>query len=102
MLKKINLGCKKFIKIDGTSITSNLKELCPICGTDCYGGCESIINKEVEAPEDLDTRFSYNTGINALEAIILAHAINSIDVESKEYVDGIRTALDALHNNIYM
>ena len=38
----------------------------------------------------------YNTGIDAIESMILAHAIAGVDVEEPAYLEGIETAVDAL------
>ena len=85
---------------DGGVIHSNLKELCPICGADCYGGCESLSSEEVEAPEDMEARRMFNTAMDAVESVILAHSCSGVDVESKEYIDGLKTAIEAISNNI--
>jgi hypothetical protein len=37
--------------------------------------------------------------LDALESLILAHAVAGVDVESPAYLEGIETALDALANN---
>jgi hypothetical protein len=42
----------------------------------------------------------YNTALDALESLILAHACESIDVTSEAYQNGVLTALDALGNNL--
>jgi len=38
----------------------------------------------------------FNTGVDAIESMVLAHAIAGIDIESPAYVEGIETALLAL------
>lgn len=40
----------------------------------------------------------FNAAIDALEAMILAHACVGIDVASPAYVEGIETAVDAIGN----
>lgn len=37
--------------------------------------------------------------MNALESLILAHACAGVDVSNKEYVDGVRVAIDACMNH---
>jgi hypothetical protein len=41
----------------------------------------------------------YEGGIDALESLILAHAISGVDIEAPSYVEGIQTAVEALANN---
>lgn len=42
----------------------------------------------------------YNFGIDALESLILAHAVAGIDITTPAYIEGIETAVLALHNNV--
>lgn len=44
-----------------------------------------------------NTRF--NAAIDMLESLILAHACAGINIESRGYIIGIETAVDALCNN---
>jgi len=37
--------------------------------------------------------------IDAIESLILAHAIAGIDVQSPAYIEGIETAIDAIDNH---
>ena len=37
--------------------------------------------------------------VNALESLILAHAVAGIDIESPAYIEGIETAVDACTNH---
>jgi len=43
---------------------------------------------------------AYNTALDALESLILAHASEGIDVTSEAYQNGVQTALDAIANNL--
>ena len=80
-------------------ITSNMKEKCPGCGDpNCY---YDACNESDEFEDDARTRHLFNTAIDALESMILAHFGAGINVGSEEYVAGITTAYDALCNNIY-
>jgi hypothetical protein len=102
--KKINIS--EFgleIEVDDTGggwITSKMKEACPYCGENgCYSSCDesqyaSDVNEESE--DNVENRKSFNTSIDALESLILAHACAGIDVEAYGYVEGIRTALQAI------
>jgi hypothetical protein len=41
-------------------------------------------------------KLQYNSAIDALESLILAHACAGIDVESVEYEEGIESAIDSI------
>jgi len=41
-----------------------------------------------------------NAALDAIESLILAHAIAGIDVESPAYLEGIESAVDAVSNNL--
>lgn len=43
---------------------------------------------------------AFNTGLDIIEAMALAHACHGVDVESKEYICGIEEAYEALGNNL--
>jgi len=42
----------------------------------------------------------YNSAIDGITSMILAHAIAGVDVESPEYIEGIETAVNACADNI--
>lgn len=42
----------------------------------------------------------YNTGIDAIEAMILGHAVAGVDITTPAYVEGIETAVLALTNHV--
>ena len=42
----------------------------------------------------------YNTAIDGLESLILAHACAGVDVESPAYVEGVETAVEAIANHV--
>ena len=42
----------------------------------------------------------FNTAIDGLESLILAHACAGVDVESPAYVEGIETAVEAIANHV--
>lgn len=57
-------------------------------------------NAEAEGGSEEDTAHErYEVGIDAIESMILAHAIVGIDVQDLKYVDGVKTACEALGNN---
>lgn len=41
----------------------------------------------------------HEAAMNAIESLILAHAIGGVDVESPAYIKGIQTAVDAIYNH---
>ena len=51
--------------------------------------------------DDLDpeTR-DYESAINALESLILAHAVARVNIEDPTYIKGIDTAVTAIANNV--
>ena len=55
---------------------------------------------EDQAGADEEEGFQrYEGGIDALESLILAHALAGVDIQAVGYVEGIKTALEALENN---
>ena len=42
----------------------------------------------------------FNTAMNALESLILAHACAGIDICDKKYIEGIYSAVSAIEANI--
>ncbi len=43
----------------------------------------------------------YNSAIDGLESLILAHACAGVDVVSPAYVEGVETAVEAIANHAY-
>lgn len=41
----------------------------------------------------------YEAAINGIESLILAHAVACLDVQASAYVEGIKTAVEAIGNN---
>ncbi len=102
MNRVITTGCYgivvEFIDGGGT-ITSNLREVCPICGaSNCYQGCSDEFGK-VEDEDGMEERLDFNKKMDALESIILALAIAGIDITTPAYLEGIETAVEACSNN---
>ena len=60
-------------------------------------------------PKDGNTEFDiedenaeidmFNSAIDGLESLILAHACAGVDVETAEYVAGVETAIQSIGNN---
>jgi hypothetical protein len=64
----------------------------------------SICSTFAIGPEDADFGAEYrdywNTSIDALESLILAHACEGVDVQAPAYVQGIEAALESLENQL--
>ncbi len=93
------------LDIDGSggTIQTNFKDQCHYCGQDyCYGDCDGS-QGDIDNIEDEDatnSRKMYNVAMDALESMILAHAIAGVDVMSEEYKEGIKASIDACANNL--
>jgi hypothetical protein len=61
-----------------------------------YPGCGTITSN-LHTTEDEDDE--YNSAIDGIEALILAHAVEGIDITAPAYVQGIQSAVDAAANN---
>ncbi len=83
------------ITLDGIGATrkieSTLHEFC-----DDPGG-RGVDNDD---PGCCEQHQSYNAAIDGIESLVLAHACAGIDVSSKEYVEGIQTAIDAVNHHL--
>ena len=49
--------------------------------------------------EDNDEWQRYESAIDGLESLILAHGCSGVDILSKEYIKGVTTAIEAISNN---
>jgi len=61
------------------------------------GSIESALNDDAWTGDAIDC--SIINKMDALESMILAHAIAGIDIESHAYIEGIETAVEACLNN---
>jgi hypothetical protein len=69
---------------------------------DGYGEVNSELHEHNETPSTdgwLDEQ-TYNSMMDAIESLVLAHACEGIDVSSEAYVNGLRTAVEACGNNV--
>jgi hypothetical protein len=57
------------------------------------------IQSDLKDYEDEDAG-DYNSAIDGIESLILAHACAGVDIVSKAYVEGLQSALDAIANNL--
>ena len=59
----------------------------------------SELTKHVIGTEPTENNFELKGAVDAIEALIVAHACAGIDVASKAYVEGLDSALEAIANN---
>jgi hypothetical protein len=94
----------------GGSIISDLKETCPYCkDPDCTMNCfefqEHCSDRDLEAQQVKQSEryefLCHRAAVDALESMVLAHAVAGIDVESPAYLEGIETTVLALTNADY-
>ena len=111
MKKNIELPCfgikVNLTKDGGGSISSDLKETCPYCkNPNCDMSCPEF--QEHCSDRDIDIQnmkkleryefLCHRAAIDALESIILGHAVAGVGIESPAYIEGIETAVLALTN----
>ena len=65
------------------------------------GGASSSTLHITPADKDFgaECQASFNSAMDGLESLVLAHACAGIDVEDRRYVAGIATALEAISNH---
>lgn len=66
---------------------------------DGIGLLEKGLERESGIPEAAEANEA-NAAYDALESLVLAHAIAGIDVEAPAYQDGLQTSLEAIANNL--
>jgi hypothetical protein len=49
---------------------------------------------------DRGERLAFNDGMDAIESLVLAHAVAGIDIAQPAYLEGIETAVEAYANQI--
>jgi hypothetical protein len=79
----------------GGSINSNLKESRP-----ALSSVDDSLEGIAEFGQECREIDEYNSMMDAIESMILAHACEGIDVSSEAYVNGLRTAVEACGNNV--
>ena len=55
---------------------------------------------EQDADFEAEYRQDYNSAVNGLESLVLAHACAGVDVQDARYVAGIGAALEAISNHM--
>ena len=101
MNKTCTAGAVKTITLSCGNITISME---PQFGTG-GGGRSPVMLGHIESEglkEDLDNPLydNYNSAIDGLESLVLAHACEGVDVTDTKYVEGIETALEAIANNL--
>ena len=88
----------------GTLVSRLDRETCPSCSqADCAVSCDGSQGADEnneETEQDVAARLTYNACLDAVEAVVLAHACAGINVSEPAYVTGIKTALEAIDNNL--
>lgn len=104
-MKEIQLPCYGIVVTltnrGGNIVHNPLKENCPYCGDpDCCLDCaRTRAGLGDEDARDIANRLQFNGAMDGIASIILAHACAEVDIQSPEYVEGIRTATQACANN---
>lgn len=64
------------------------------------GNITSDLHETQGGADEVEGYERYEGGIDALESLILAHATLGVDIKAPGYVEGIKTAVEALANNM--
>jgi len=89
------------------NVVSDLRDFCPHCNDpDCYFDCEqSQINAEEavcdfngETQEDVVSRIAWNASVDGLEALLTACASTGVEVESKNFSQAVKQAIQTIKN----
>lgn len=60
---------------------------------------KGLTDREEES-EDCNVTAVFNAAYDAIESLVLAHALAGIDVEEPAYQKGLQTTLEAIANNL--
>lgn len=87
---------EKTIQLDTHGIEVTVTE--PIFNGFVMFGAGSISSqlKDVENDDNND----YNIACEAIESMILAHAVAGVNIESHAYLEGLETAIESIANNL--
>ncbi len=55
---------------------------------------------DFDGHEDREEFVRYEAAIDAIESLLLGMAMSGVDVEAKNFKEGLQTALDAISNNM--
>lgn len=107
MTKKIIIdkGSEISVNPQGYLCSQGLKDPCPYCHhPDCYMHVTQTPGKtgpaRYESTDAMQDRRVYNAAIDGIESMILAHAKAGIDIEDQRYQESVRTAVEALTNQL--
>jgi len=90
-------------------IVGGQKEVCthcddPNCEWDCMEALEWASDRDPDMctirNEELKSNRAYNKACDTIESLILGHACAGMDVTNKTYVEGLKSAMDAIANNM--
>ena len=72
----------------------------------CFGikvivenGSGSITSTDLKTEHNDEEDELYNAAMDGIESMILAHACAGIDINTPEYIEGIKTAVESCSNN---
>lgn len=65
----------------------------PTTKTQTYEFGDCFVATDVDAETDILACCQYNAALDAIESLILAHAVAGMDVEAPAYIQGIETAV---------
>ena len=73
----------------------------------CFGiivnvddGAGAISSTDLKTEHNDEEDELYNSAMDGIESIILAHACAGVDITTPEYIEGIETAVNSCANNI--
>jgi hypothetical protein len=95
------------IQDKGGAVISDLIEPCPYCGDmscnmECPESLEALNDRDPAIVKDKTEELSEfrctKAALEAIQNVMLAHAIAGIDIQSPAYLEGIETAVDSVSN----
>ncbi len=97
------------VRYGGGNIASCLKETCPHCQDprcdfDCPDAGEYVSDRDMDCQNDKQEEITgnrhYNYACDAIESMVLAHAIAGVNIDTPAYIEGIESAIDGVANSI--
>jgi len=105
-MREIKLPCYGIVvtlagRGGGSVVHEPLKEECPHCGDpDCCLDCaKARAGLGTDDAEDAANRLQFNGAMDGITSMILARTCAGVDIQSSQYIEGIRTAVQACANN---
>jgi hypothetical protein len=59
-----------------------------------------MVVSDLKGPGKTAVQRLFNSAVDGLESLILAHACAGVDIESPAYIEGIETAVEAIANHL--